>query len=62
MYLSFLSLLLLCLLSFGIGALWVQPYQEQTLVNFYLDVTGQLPASTQASPGTAEYRAFQESF
>lgn len=59
-YLSFLSLLLLCLLSFGIGALWVQPYQEQTLVNFYLDVTGQLPASTQASPGSAEYRAFQE--
>ncbi|MCH5333120.1 MAG: DUF975 family protein [Agathobacter sp.] len=59
-YLSFLSLVLLCVLSMGIGILWVQPYQEQTLVNFYLDVTGQLPTSTQAAPGSAEYRTFQE--
>ncbi|MCM1107301.1 MAG: DUF975 family protein [Blautia sp.] len=43
-WLSFLGLQLLCLLSFGLGSLWVVPYQSQTLVNFYLDITGQLPA------------------
>ena len=40
-YLSFVGLQLLCILSFGIGSLWVAPYQNQTLANFYLDVTGQ---------------------
>lgn len=48
-YLSFSGLLLVCLLSFGIGVLWVQPYQEQTLAIFYLDVTGQLEAPANAS-------------
>lgn len=42
-YLSFIGLQILCLLSLGIGSLWVYPYQSQTLVSFYLDVTGELP-------------------
>lgn len=42
-YLSFVGLLVLCLLSLGIGFLWVEPYFQQTLANFYLDVTGELP-------------------
>lgn len=52
-YLSFSGLLLVCLLSFGIGVLWVQPYQEQTLANFYLDMTGQLEAPANASVGAS---------
>lgn len=33
-YLSFIGLQILCLLSLGIGSLWVYPYQSQTLVIF----------------------------
>ncbi|MCD7708522.1 MAG: DUF975 family protein [Clostridiales bacterium] len=40
-YLSFIGLGLLCVLTLGIGNLWVNPYRCQTLVNFYLDATGQ---------------------
>lgn len=40
-YLSFIGLQILCLLSLGIGSLWVYPYQSQTLVIFYLDVVGE---------------------
>lgn len=43
MQLSFLGMLLLCGLSFGIGFLWVQPYMTQTTALFYLDLTGELP-------------------
>ncbi|WP_455721309.1 DUF975 family protein [Agathobacter sp.] len=42
-YLSFVGMLVLCLLSLGIGFLWVEPYFQQTMANFYLDVTGELP-------------------
>ncbi len=41
--LSFLGVLLLCGLSFGIGFLWVQPYMVHTTTLFYLDVKGELP-------------------
>lgn len=44
-YLSFLGMQLLCLLSFGIGSLWVSPYQSQTLANFYLDITQGIPTN-----------------
>lgn len=44
-YLSFIGLQILCLLSLGIGSLWVYPYQSQTLVIFYLDVVGEIPAN-----------------
>ncbi len=38
LYVSFLPLILLSLLSFGIGLLWVCPYMQCTLANFYLDL------------------------
>lgn len=40
-YLSFIGMMVLALLSFGIGLLWVEPYQMQTLTNFYLCVKGE---------------------
>ncbi len=43
MQLSFLGMLLLCGLSFGLGFLWVQPYMVHTTALFYLDVKGELP-------------------
>lgn len=36
--LSFLPLILLCILSFGIGFLWLQPYMQMTYTYFYLDM------------------------
>lgn len=44
-FFSFLGLHALCLLSLGIGSLWVLPYQYQTTANFYLDLIGELPAN-----------------
>lgn len=43
MQLSFLGMLLLVGLSFGLAFLWVQPYMAQTTTLFYLDVKGELP-------------------
>lgn len=40
--LSFLGWELLALLSCGIGILWLSPYMNQTTVEFYRDVTGEL--------------------
>lgn len=53
MQFSFIGMQLLVILSFGIGALWINPYQNQTLTNFYLDVIGELPdtASAQQESG-----------
>lgn len=42
-YLSFIGLQILCLLSLGIGSLWVYPYQSQTLAAFYMELAGELP-------------------
>lgn len=36
--LSFLPLMLLCVLSFGIGFLWLQPYMQMTYTFFFLDM------------------------
>ena len=36
--LSFLPLALLCLLSFGIGFLWLNPYMQMTYTYFFLDL------------------------
>lgn len=36
--LSFLPLILLCVLSFGIGFLWLDPYMQMTYTCFYLDL------------------------
>lgn len=38
MLMSFLPLYALGILSFGIGLLYVLPYREQTIANFYLDL------------------------
>lgn len=40
--LSFLGWGFLVLCSFGIAALWVKPYRNQTVASFYLDCTGEL--------------------
>lgn len=37
-YASFIPLLLLCILSLGIGFLWVLPYMQAVLTEFYLDI------------------------
>jgi uncharacterized membrane protein len=42
MLFSFIGMLLLVILSFGVAILWVQPYMNQTITLLYLDVTGQL--------------------
>ncbi len=36
--LSFLPLMLLCILSFGVGFLWLNPYMQMTYTKFYLDL------------------------
>ena len=38
-YLSFIGMWILVILSFGIGYLWFEPYRIQTYTLFYLDVT-----------------------
>ena len=40
---SFLPLMLLCILSFGIGFLWLRPYMQMTYTCFFLDLMN--PAS-----------------
>lgn len=42
LYLSFWGMYFLGFLSLGIGLLWVQPYEMQTLTLFYLDIKGEL--------------------
>lgn len=39
---SFVGMLCLCVLSFGIGFLWVEPYMQQTFALYYLEVKGEL--------------------
>lgn len=38
-YLSFIGMWILVILSFGIGYLWFEPYRIQTYTLFYLDIT-----------------------
>lgn len=42
LHLSFIGMTLLAICSFGIGFLWVKPYQNQTLITFYRNVTNEL--------------------
>lgn len=42
--LSFLGYIFLDILTFGIGILWIVPYQTQTITLFYLDIKGELDA------------------
>ena len=54
--LSFIGLSLLCILTLGIGMLWLYPYMITTQVCFYLDLTGELDrphySQTDTSYGT----------
>ena len=59
-FLSFLGLNLLSLISFGIGSLWVAPYQSQTFAGFYLDVIGELPESSSQKPEASTYPSFNQ--
>ena len=43
--LSFIPMLLLVVLSFGIGYFWVFPYMEETIALFYLDMMNPQPVS-----------------
>ncbi len=38
LYLSFIGWALLCAVTFGIASIWVVPYMQATLVNFYNEV------------------------
>ncbi len=44
LYLSFIGWFLLCLLTFGIGFLWLVPYFHSTVANFYEDVKAEYEA------------------
>lgn len=46
-YLSFIGMGLLGVITLGIGMLWISPYQSQTLALFYLDVIGELPGASE---------------
>ena len=50
-YLSFVGMWFLVVLSFGIGYLWVEPYMIQTYTMFYLDVIGEEPAAGNPTAG-----------
>lgn len=43
LYASFIGYFILCLISYNIGFFWVAPYVIETIVQFYLDVTEQIP-------------------
>ena len=63
MQLSFLPMLLLVAISFGIATLWVQPYMVQSTTLFYLDVKGELDqviAKRQANEPSPEPVMFNE--
>lgn len=57
-YLSYIGWGILGMLSCGLGMLWISPYMNQTLVSFYLDVTGELDRGEKIEPEiypTGEY-------
>ena len=49
-YLSYIGWGFLGMLSCGLGMLWISPYMSQTLVSFYLDVTGELDRGQKIEP------------
>lgn len=48
--LSFLPLIILCLMSCGIGFLWLFPYMQATYANFYLDLVRKQGAARRNKP------------
>ncbi len=59
-FLSFLGLHFLSLISFGIGSLWVAPYQSQTFAGFYLDVIGEIPKNVSSKTDSSAYPTFNQ--
>lgn len=55
MELGFLGWMLLGALSFGIGFLWILPYMNQSLTNFYMEQTHAFDVTVEFSGG-AEFR------
>jgi uncharacterized membrane protein len=53
---SFLGYGILLLTSLGVASLWIMPYMRETLVIFYLDVTGELDHLPVRSYETNDYR------
>lgn len=49
-YLSYIGWSLLGMLSCGLGMLWISPYMNQTVVSFYLDVTGEFDRLQKTEP------------
>lgn len=48
--LTFIGWVLLSVLTFGIGFLWLNPYMEAAQAAFYLERTDQLPGTHKNSP------------
>lgn len=59
LYLSFIGIQLLNVLSLGIGSLWIGPYQSQTMANFYRTLAGEIPSS-QKTPLSDPYPPFNQ--
>lgn len=51
LYLSFIGWGLLGMCSCGLGMLWISPYMNQTMVSFYLDVTGEFDRREKTEQG-----------
>jgi uncharacterized membrane protein len=49
-YLSYIGWSILAMLSCGIGTLWISPYMNQTIISFYLDLTGEFDRMQKAEP------------
>ena len=50
---SFIGWYLLCLLSFGIGSLWLNPYMETAMADFYREISGTRPVAEPSFNGEA---------
>ena len=53
--LSFIGLVLLAVLSFGIGMLWVGPYMSQTQVQLYLSILEEQQPTSQTEDSFEDY-------
>lgn len=61
---SFFGLVLLCILTLGIGMLWLYPYMMTTEAFFYLDLTGEIdqPHYDQANTYTGYGTGYDDSY
>lgn len=60
LYISFVPLMLLSILSFGLGLLWIYPYMQCTLTHFYFDLmdyhTRQYVSKSNTPPRAARHQ------